>query len=135
MMTTTPPWTDLKKPSEDAGAAFVDQAGFGSGVFYIYACVDIGLLVRNLGGDRVLAARSVGALAEALATATPTGKRNSFAHQTRAGFIRAERGSAQPRSLAGAFFKPVEDGDLMAASVEALESLAADLDAGLRSLL
>ena len=120
---------DLKEASEDAGAGFVGEAGFGSGVFYTYACVDLGLLVRNLAGDRELAARSVGALAEALATATPSGKRNSFAHQTRAGFIRVEAGSAQPRSLAGAFFKPVEGDDLMADSVEALESLAAQLDA------
>jgi len=120
---------DLKEPTEDAGAGFVGEAGFGSGVFYIYACVDIGLLERNLDGDRELAARSAGALAEALATATPSGKRNSFAHQTRASYIRAEVGTAQPRSLAGAFFKPVEGDDLMAASVEALESLAAQLDA------
>lgn len=119
---------DLKEPSEDAGAGFVGEAGFGSGVYYLYACVDLKLLVENLADDRELAARSVGALAEALATATPSGKRNSFAHQTRAGFIRAEMGTAQPRSLAGAFFKPVEGDDLMAASVEALESLAAQLD-------
>ena len=120
---------DLKEPTEDAGAGFVGEAGFGSGVFYIYACVDIGLLERNLDGNRELAARSAGALAEALATATPSGKRNSYAHQTRASYIRAEVGTAQPRSLAGAFFKPIEGDDLMAASVEALESLASQLDA------
>ena len=120
---------DLKEPTEDAGAGFVGEAGFGSGVFYTYACVDIGLLVRNLAGDRGLAARSVAALAEALATATPSGKRNSFAHQTRAAYVRAEMGTAQPRSLAGAFFKPVEGDDLMAASVEALETLAQQLNA------
>ncbi len=120
---------DLKAPSEDAGAGFVGEAGFGSGVFYIYACVDLGLLVENLDGDRELAARAVGALAEAIATATPSGKRNSFAHQTRASYIRAEVGVAQPRSLAGAFFKPVEGDDLMAASVDALENLATSFDA------
>ena len=120
---------DLKLPAEDAGAGFVGEAGFGSGVFYTYACVDTELLAENLDGDRELAARAAGALVEALATATPSGKRNSYAHQTRAGHIRAEAGDAQPRSLAGAFFKPVEGGDLMAASVEALEDLAARLDA------
>ena len=119
---------DLKEASEDAGAGFVGEAGFGSGVFYTYACVDLGLLVENLARDRELAARAVGALAEALATATPSGKRNSFAHQTRAAYIRAEVGAAQPRSLAGAFFKPVDSEDLMAGSVEALENLAASLD-------
>lgn len=120
---------DLKLPSEDAGAGFVGEAGFGSGVFYTYACVDIGLLAENLDGDRELAARAAGALVEALATATPSGKRNSYAHQTRAGYIRAEAGDAQPRSLAGAFFKPVEGDDLMSASFTELEGMAAKMDA------
>ena len=120
---------DLKKPAEDSGAGFVGEAGFGSGVFYIYACVNTDLLVQNLAGDRELAARAAGALAEALATATPSGKRNSFAHQTRAGYIRAEKGGAQPRSLAGAFFKPVEGEDLLASSITALEKMAESLDA------
>ena len=119
---------DLKLPAEDAGAGFVGEAGFGSGVFYTYACVDIDLLAENLDGDHELATRAVGALVEALATATPSGKRNSYAHQTRAGYIRAEAGDEQPRSLAGAFFKPVEGDDLMAASVAALEELAAKLE-------
>ena len=119
---------DLKRPAEDAGAGFVGEAGFGSGVFYAYACVDTDLLAENLDGDRELAARAVGSLAEALATATPSGKRNSYAHQTRAGYIRAEAGDGQPRSLAGAFFRPVQGDDLMAASVKALEDLAAKLD-------
>ena len=119
---------DLKLPSEDAGAGFVGEAGFGSGVFYIYACVNIDLLTQNLSEDRELAARAAGALAEALATATPSGKRNSFAHQTRACYIRAEKGGAQPRSLAGAFFKPVEGEDLLASSIAALEKMAASLD-------
>jgi len=120
---------DLKTASEDAGAGFVGEAGFGSGVFYTYACVNIDLLAQNLAGDRELASRAAGALAEAMATATPSGKRNSFAHQTRAGYIRAEKGDAQPRSLAGAFFKPVDDKDLMAASVAALETMADRMDA------
>ena len=120
---------DLKLPAEDAGAGFVGEAGFGSGVFYTYACVDTDLLVENLAGDRQLAARATRALVEALATATPSGKRNSYAHQARAGYIRAEAGDGQPRSLAGAFFKPVESEDLMAASVKALEDLADRLDA------
>ena len=119
---------DLKLPAEDAGAGFVGEAGFGSGVFYTYACVDTELLIKNLDGDRQLAARAAGALVEALATATPSGKRNSFAHQTRASYIRAESGNSQPRSLAGAFFKPVEGKDLMAASVDTLEGMAASID-------
>ena len=119
---------DLKTPAEDSGAGFVGEAGFGSGVFYTYACVNIDLLAQNLSGDRELASRAARALAEAMATATPSGKRNSFAHHTRAGYIRAEKGDAQPRSLAGAFFKPVDGEDLMAASIAALETMADRLD-------
>ena len=113
---------DLKCPSEDAGAGFVGEAGFGSGVFYTYACVDVGLLLENLQREKNLAARANGALAEALATATPSGKRNAFGHQTFASYVRAEVGDRQPRSLAGAFFKPVEGADLLSASIDALQS-------------
>ena len=120
---------DLKLPAEDAGAGFVGEAGFGSGVFYTYACVNTDLLKENLKGDVALAARSAGALTEALATATPSGKRNSFAHQTFASFVMAEKGDRQPRSLAGAFFKPVTGEDLLEASVAALRQTAESLDA------
>ena len=123
---------DLKRPAEDAGAGFVGEAGFGSGVYYLYACVNRALLIDNLDGDGGLATASIEALIEALATATPSGKRNSFAHHARAGYVMAERGDQQPRSLAAAFFKPVKgnakDGDLMAASVAALEALQAQMD-------
>lgn len=88
---------DLKTASEDAGAGFVGDAGYGSGVYYLYACIDVGLLVENLEGDRDLAARAAAALAEAFAVSTPSGKRNSFAHQTRAGVIRAEADAADER--------------------------------------
>lgn len=118
---------DLKTTVEDAGAGFVGDAGFGSGVYYLYACIDRDLLAENLEGDRGLAARAAEALVEALAVSSPSGKRNSFAHQTRAGFIRAESGAQQPRSLAGAFFQPVK-GALMAGSVQALQDMADKMD-------
>ena len=51
---------DLKKPAEDMGAGFVGEAGFGSGVYYLYVCIDTVRLVENLAGDRVLATKSAG---------------------------------------------------------------------------
>ena len=119
---------DLKQPAEDAGAGFVGEAGFGSGVYYLYSCVDIGLLVKNLDGDRNLARLAIASVAEAFATSSPSGKRNSFSHHTRAGYIRAESGPQQPRSLASAFLKPVTGDDLMGASVFALEKMAGKFD-------
>jgi len=118
---------DLKTPAEDSGAGFVGEAGFGSGVYYLYACVNHDLLLKNLDGDEALATRAVVALIEALATSTPSGKQASFAHRPRASYIRVEAGSAQPRSLAGAFFRPVSGSDLLTASIEALERTADDM--------
>lgn len=112
---------DLKKPSEDAGAGFIGELGFGSGVFYVYACVDRDLLEKNLGGDKSLASTAIAALVEGLATASPSGKQASFASRARASYLRVEKGSQQPRSLAAAFLKPVRDEDLLKASIARLE--------------
>jgi CRISPR system Cascade subunit CasC len=121
---------DLKTREEDAGAGHLGETGFGSGIYYLYACVNVDLLVENLGGDRALAAKGIEALACALATATPKGKQNSFGHHPRAHYIRVEKGSAQPRDLSGAFFKPVDlrANDGVRASISALEDMAGKLD-------
>lgn len=119
---------DLKTSAEDAGAGFLSEAGFGSGIYYLYACIDTGLLVENLAGDDALAARSCEALVEALATATPSGKQNSFAHRPRACYILAEVGPQQPRDLSGAFFMPIKGEDLRDASITALEEMRGKMD-------
>ena len=112
---------DLKKPAEDAGAGFIGELGFGSGVFYLYACIDRDQLEKNLGGDKALAKVAIEALVEGLATASPTGKQNSFASRARASYLRAEKGTQQPRQLSAAFFKPVRGDDLLAASITTIE--------------
>ncbi len=119
---------DLKHPAEDMGAGFVGEAGFGSGMYYLYVCVDTERLVENLAGDRELARRSLEAVTEAFATASPSGKRNSYSHHTRASYIRAEAGEQQPRSLAAAFLKPVGGDDLLGESICALRETAAAMD-------
>jgi CRISPR system Cascade subunit CasC len=121
---------DLNKV-EVTGAGHLGEHAFGSGVFYLYVCVDCDLLVSNLGGDRALAAKGLEALAQALATATPRGKQNSHAHHPRAGYVRVEKGSAQPRDLTGAFFRAVDlkhkDGAARA-SIVALEDMCAKIN-------
>lgn len=126
---------DLNK-AEDTGAGHLGEHGFGSGIYYLYVCVNVDLLVENLAGDRALAAKALEALARALAVATPRGKQNSHGHHPRAYFIRAERGTRAPRDLSGAFFTPVDRklaqlgaNDLESASVKALEKAVGDLDA------
>jgi CRISPR system Cascade subunit CasC len=113
---------DLKRPSEDAGAGFVGNAGFGSGIFYLYICIDTDLLTANLGGDRALAKGAVAALVEAAANVAPNGKQASFASRPQASYILAEKGGEQPRTLAAAFIESVKPGDLLANSIERLEN-------------
>ena len=119
---------DLKSSAEDAGAGFMGEQGFGSGVFYLYACVDLGLLTRNLGGDTALATAACEALATAAATVSPSGKQSSFAALARAHYVLAERGPMQPRTLAGAFLRPVAGADLAQSSIDALRSWRGNLD-------
>lgn len=120
---------DLKTREEDMGAGHIGEMGFGSAVYYLYACINVDLLVENLAGDKELAARGAASLTRALAMASPGGKRNSFAHNPRAAFMRVEAGPQQPRDLTGAFFKPVSGADLLGASVAALGAMADQIDA------
>lgn len=121
---------------DDTGAGHIGEHGFGSGVYYLYACVNCDLLVENLGGDRALAAKGLEALARALATATPKGKQNSHAHHPKAGFALAEIGPQAPRDLTGAFFQAVKlretpeaAPDYLAASIAALEAMNGEMAA------
>ena len=122
---------DLKSRDEpdDAGAGFVGVQEFGSGVFYLYICVDRGLLLRNLDGTHSIRDASLAALVEAATTVAPRGKQSSFASRARAMYVLAEKGSAQPRSLAGAFLKPIAGSDQGGQSIAALESFRDRLDA------
>ncbi len=120
---------DLNTREENAGAGFIGEQGFGSGIFYLYLCIDVTLLNRNLGGDTTLAAAALAALAEAAATVAPGGKQASFASRARAHFMLAERGDAQPRTLAAAFLNPAQGEDPIQASIDKLEDWRGKLDA------
>ncbi|MEA4838004.1 MAG: type I-E CRISPR-associated protein Cas7/Cse4/CasC [Rhodospirillaceae bacterium] len=123
---------DLKTREDDAGGAHLGDHAFGSGVYYLYVCVDCDLLVANLGGDKALAKEGVKALARALATTTPKGKQNSYADHPLAGYVRAEIGGKTPRDLTGAFLRAVRDedegGDMLEKSIIALEDMAGKID-------
>ena len=106
---------DLKAANREAdrGAGFIGVQEYGAGVFYLYVCLDAGQLVRNLPGDgKALAATAAQTLVEALCTVSPRGKQNSYASRAYASFALAEMGSRTPRTLAGAFLRPVGVGDL-----------------------
>jgi CRISPR system Cascade subunit CasC len=119
---------DLKRPMEEegVGTSFIGVQEYGAGVFYLYACVDVDLLVSNLGGDKALAADALAALVECAATISPTGKQASFASRARASYCLLERGEQQPRTLAAAFLKPAaptKDDDVLDDSIAKIEGL------------
>jgi CRISPR system Cascade subunit CasC len=120
---------DLNQYQEDGGAAHIGETGFGAGVFYLYVCINRDLLVENLQGDAELANKAIAAFLEATAKISPTGKQNSFASRAYASYILAEKGPQQPRSLAVAFLKPVNNSqDQLKSAVKALEEQRANFD-------
>ncbi len=111
---------DLKNrdPEEDSGSAGIFDTELTSGLFYEYVVVDVPLLVSNITGcepqdwaaagvDRGLPAKVVEHLLHLIATISPGAKKGSTAPYAAASTLLIEAGSAQPRSLAKAFEKPV----------------------------
>lgn len=122
---------DLNDGSTDRGAAHIGERSYGSGLFYLYVCVDRALLVANLGGDHELANKALHAFIHALAKVSPTGMQNSHASRAYASYLLAECGDQQPRSLAQAFLKPVkpaEGEDMLEKAVRALETRRDNFD-------
>jgi CRISPR system Cascade subunit CasC len=119
---------DLNRGDEDKGAGHIGEAGFGAGVFYLYLCINRELLIENLGGDKTLAGKALDALVHAVTTVSPTGKQNSFASRAYAGYVLAEKGDQQPRSLAQAFLSPVRGGNVLVEAAEAMEKRCENFD-------
>lgn len=117
---------------EQTGAGHIGERGYGAGLFYLYIAVDRELLLGNLGGDDKLAAKAMRALVEAVTKVSPTGMQNSFASRAYAGYVLAEKGRQQPRSLSQAFLKPIKpysDDGMFDKAVAALETRLKNFDA------
>lgn len=123
---------DLNAREEDVGAGHMGETEFGAGLFYLYLCIDRALLLENLGGDEALMKKALGAMIEAAATVSPTGKQNSFASRARASYLLCETGDQQPRSLAVAFLEPVavtgKNKDMLSLSIDRLRSVRDKMD-------
>ena len=102
---------DDLQSAADTGAGFVGVADFVTGVFYYYACVDLGSLESTMeasgGGDRGDAAEIAAAFAAAFALAGPSAKQSSTAPNTRPSVVLVSARADQPVSYANAFERPV----------------------------
>jgi len=121
---------DLNKGRDETGAGHVGEAGFAAAVFYEYVCIDRDQLLKNLGGNEALVQRTLRALTDTALTVGPSGKQNSFASRAYVHYALAEKGPQQPRSLALAFLKPVDDkqAGYGEAATKALMELRANMD-------
>lgn len=110
---------------EETGSSMMGVIGFNSACFYRYARIDWKQLVKNLGGDKALARKTVEGFLRAAAKAVPTGKQSGFAAQNPPDFILGvARTDGDSWSLVNAFETPVKpgrDGGLMSASITALD--------------
>lgn len=113
----------LKREGDDAGAGTIQDTELTTGVYYLYAVIDMDQLRRNLVGyDAAFAERLARRLVQAMATVSPGAKRGSTAPYAYAELVLLERGATQPRTLANAFREPVSTNgrDVMAASAARL---------------
>lgn len=129
---------DLTTASE-GGSGHLGAAELTSGLFYIYAVVDVPQLVSNLTGepfenwqkvDRSLAGRTVNHLIRLMATVSPGAKLGSTAPYDHAGLVLVEAGERQPRTLANAYLDPLPlpGGNLFSRAAAVLSGYLQDMD-------
>ena len=116
---------DELSKSDESGAGMMGVTGFNSACFYRYARIDWNQLVKNLGGDKDIARKTVKAFLYSTLRAVPTGKQNAYAAQNPPDFVFAVvRSDGESWSLANAFEKPVKadrEGGYLTASIAALD--------------
>lgn len=100
---------DLIQDSGETGSGHLDTQEFSAGVFYRYASLNLSLLQKNLGVDRVGALNVARHFLHLLATSVPSAKQNSFAAFNPTDFAYVSL-SDMPISLANAFEEPVARG-------------------------
>lgn len=108
---------ELKRDEGELGGGHINSSELTSGLFYGYVVVDVPLLVSNLEGidrhdwvdaDRDLAGDVTERMVKLISTVSPGAKLGSTAPYASAQTLLVEAGDAQPRTLANAFQKPVE---------------------------
>lgn len=120
---------DLKGDDEDAGAGMMGDLEFSSCVLYRHLAVDTEQLLRNLGGDQVLARTAVEGLLEAAVRSVPGGKQTTFLAVEPPSLVLVDvRGAAV--GLANAFAEPAtaRNGSLVDASIAALSDHRSRVD-------
>jgi CRISPR system Cascade subunit CasC len=117
-------FTAVDDLSDEPGAEMIGDIEFNSSTYYKYLNIHWEELVKNLGGDVVVAKKAVAALINAAATSQPTGKQNTFAAFNLPDLVLVEVSDRNlPVSYTNAFIKPAKanaEYSLMGASIRQL---------------
>lgn len=124
---------DIVQESGALGSGHINATELNTGLYYGYVVIDVGQLRANVVGlDNApqVVAQVVRRLIHTIASVSPGAKKGATAPYSRAHVVLVEAGDAQPRSLANAFLRPVnEQPDLIANAYAALGNHLAELDA------
>ena len=108
----------------DAGAGMIGDVEFNSSTYYKYFNIHWEQLLSNLGGDKVVSRKAVGAFIEAAATAQPSGKQNTFAAFNLPDLVLVEISDRNlPVSYTNAFIKPVRTSNTLSLVEMSINSL------------
>lgn len=126
--------------NDQPGAGMIGTVEFNSATLYRYACVDVDLLRRNLGtglqADQPTdepVRRAIEAFLHCFITSLPTGRINTFAHNTVPDAVLVKVRSARPISYVAAFEEPCradpETGGHLAQACQALADYIPQIEA------
>ena len=119
-------FTAVDDVSDQQGSAFIQSAGYSTGVFYRYANINVSELEHNLGNEE-LTKLGLELFLKDFALSMPTGKENSFANNTLPSYVEFDIRDTQPVNYASAFEKPIASkAGYMDKAVEALSQTAVE---------
>lgn len=97
---------DMVEADEEVGAAMMGTVQMMSSTLYRFATIDVDSLAENLGGQGVLA-EAIKAFTNSFITSLPTGKQNTFAHNSVPELVYVTVRDDRSISLVNAFEEPV----------------------------
>lgn len=129
---------DDENAADESGAGMIGTVEFNSATLYRYAALDVNALHENLGaglheGERAAlpTQRAAAAFVEAFAASLPTGKVNSFGHNTLPAAVIVKVRTRRPVSFVAAFEAPVrrdEHGGFLEGACQQLAKYVPELE-------
>lgn len=118
---------DVAEDSEETGAGMIGTMQMTSSTLYRFATVDLASLTENL-GDSTAAVEATTAFVSSFITSLPTGKQNSYAHNTVPELVYIAVRDSRSLSLVNAFEEPVRAADGHGRRFEGAKRLAEEAE-------